>query len=235
MAGPNPKKHANEPKVVDWAGMKPHWQAGILSIAELARRFNCSRPAITKHWEKAGVERNLTAQIQAEAQSLVHKAEASGGQIVASSSTQPEPGSDKETVAVNARMQAEVMLRHRKDILRAQQIAGALITELASQTFDAKLYERLHELLLAAGKAGRVDKKALAPLMALYERTTTTTNRSENLRRLSETMRVLTELERKVLGIADDTPIDPTERVQEAVESGIEKLREKFKARGVKV
>lgn len=238
MAVTPPKKPAAGRKTVDWAAMKPHWQAGILSVAELARRYGCSRTAIDKHWAKEGIERNLTSQIQAEAAALVQRAEVTGGAVVAPAPAPAEPGhepTDRETVAFNARMQAEVILRHRKDIQRAQELTGELLTELRSQTFDRTLYERLDELLRAAGKAGKVNAKALGELQAIYARTTTTTARSENVRRLAETMKVLIELERKVLAIADDTPPDPTARVQEAIDSGFDKLRERFKARGVKV
>lgn len=238
MAATPAKKHKANGKTVDWTGMKPLWQAGILSVAELSRRFDVSRTAIDKHWAKEGIERNLTAQIQAQAESLVHKAEASGGQMVAPQAPAPAAGTeptDRETVAFNARMQATVILRQRKDITRAQDIAGALITELASQTFDSTLYARLHELLAQAGKAGKVNAKALAPLMALYERTTTTQARAENLRKLAETMKVLTELERTVLAITYATPPDPSARIEEAVETGLDKLRERFKAKGIKV
>ena len=117
---------------VDWAGMKPHWQAGILSIAELSRRYNVSRPAITKHWEKEKVERNLTEQIRAEAQSLVHKAEAAGTPIAAAAPVaQGVEPTDRETVAFNARMQAGVILRHRRDILGAQELVSGLLLELS--------------------------------------------------------------------------------------------------------
>lgn len=59
--------------------------------------------------------------------------------------------------------------------------------------------------------------------------------RIENLRKLGATMTTLMNLERSVFGITDSTPIDPTKRVEEAVASGLDELRRRFKERGVKV
>lgn len=59
--------------------------------------------------------------------------------------------------------------------------------------------------------------------------------RIDSLRKLGDTMGRLVTLERSVLGITDSTPIDPTRRVEEAIESGMDKLRERFKAKGVQV
>lgn len=235
MASPK-SKTAKPAKVIDWEGMQPHWQAGILSVAELSRRYGVSRPGIEKHWEKLGIERNLTSQIQDQAAALVQRAEASGTPPVA-----PEPAAgdrhqtSTETIEFNAVMQATVILRQRKDVKRAQDIAGELLTELESQTFDRTLYQRLDEVLRAAGKAGKVNAKALAELQGLYARVVSHSGRIENFRKLTETMKVLTELERKVLAIADDTPVDPAKRVEQAIENGMDELRRRFAAKGVKV
>lgn len=237
MAGPKTPPTKKPDTGIDWAGMKPHWQAGILSVAELSRRYGCARSAITKHWEKEGVSRNLKAQIQGEAEALVQRAEASGSSSVTppAAPVDPDHPTDSETVGINARVQATAILNQRGAVRRAKRITDELFTELESQTFDRTLYQRMDELLRKAGKSGRVDAKALAELQALYARTTTFSSRVESNRKLSETLRTLVELERTVLGIADDTPVDPTERVKEAVADGLEQLKARFKARGVKI
>lgn len=234
MAVTPEKKPPGRPVSVDWEAMEPHWRAGILSVTELAKRFKCSRQAITKHWAKAGVERDLTSQIQGQAAAIVQRAEASGGQIVPQLPAVRAPDAiptATETVAFNAVMQAGVILRQRRDINRAQALCGELLTELESQTFDRTLYQRLDELLRQAARSGKVEAKALVEMQALYARVTTHSSRVENTRKLAETMKVLTELERRVLSIADDTPVDPARRVEEARDNGLEELRRRFKAK----
>jgi len=230
MAEDTPNIEAPERKGVDWDAVDPHWRAGIVSVGQLEREFGVSRAAIRKHFKKLGIERSLTATIRAEANAMVERAEVHGGQLVPPAKV-PPAGSDQETVGVNARIQAEVILRHRKDVQRAQRVAGALLTELESQTFDAPLYAKLDELVRRAGGSGKLAGKTLVELQAIYARTTSTGARTENMRKLADIFKVLSELERKVHGIDDSTPVDPEARVQEAVASGLAELKARFAQR----
>lgn len=220
---------------VDWEGMEPDWRAGIVSVTELERRFKVSRTAIRKHWKKLGIERDLTAKIQGEATAMVQRAEANGGQLVPARVRAPQPDTqptDAETVTTNAVMQATVILRQRHDIRRAQSLCGELLTELESQSFDRQLYQELDTLMRKAAGAGRVDKKAIAQLQAIYARATTTASRIDNTKKLSETMKLLVELERKVLGITDGEapPANPNQAV-DAVAGAFNALRQRFQDR----
>ena len=53
-------------------------------------------------------------------------------------------------------------------------------------------------------------------------------SRVDTAKKLAETFKVLFGLERQVLNIVDDTPVDPSARVAEAVENGMEGLRAAF-------
>lgn len=113
-------------------------------------------------------------------------------------------------VEASAVLMANTILRERRDVGRLLRVASTLLENLevgvvASKDAGAK------------SKAGDLGEQI------------------DNLRKLSNTMTGLVTLERSVLGITDATPIDPTRRVEEAIESGMDKLRERFKAKGVKV
>lgn len=232
MADKREKKPAGRARV-DWSLIDPHWKAGILSVAELSRRFGVSRPGITKHYEEAGVERNLTPQIRDRATELVNRATAAGLDEVAPAAapaSQDAP-TDAETVDVNARVQAAAILRHRRDVVAAQELTFELLHELRATTLDWPTFERLDQVMRKAGASGKVKEKDLPDLLATFRRVTSITSRIDNNKKLSETMKVLMELERKVLAIDDATPVDPGARVAEAVANGLDELRQRFNAR----
>lgn len=227
-----PKKAHNRATPVDWSLIDPHWKAGILSVAELSRRFKVSRPGITKHYEEAGVERNLTPQIRDRAAELVNRATAAGRDEVAAApapATEDAP-TDAETVDVNARVQASAILRHRKDVAQAQELTSELLNELRATTLDWPTFERLDQLVRKASASGKVREKDVPELLATFRRVTSITTRIDNNKKLAETMKVLVDLERKVLAIDDATPVDPGARVAEAVANGLDSLRDRFAA-----
>lgn len=232
MAAP-PKKPTNRDKPVDWKAIDPLWRAGIVSVAELSRRFHVSRAAIAKHYEELGVERDLAPAIRSKAGNLANRAAAAGQEQVAppAATAGAEP-TDAETVDHNARVQADAILRHRRDVLAAQELTSELLQELRATTLDLPTFERLDELVRKAAKGGKVKDKDLPDLLALYRRVTSISTRIENSRKLAETMKLLVELERKVLAIDDNTPVDPAKRIAEEISSGMDALQARFKARG---
>lgn len=236
MASPTPKKPTNRSAPVDWKAIDPLWRAGIVSVAELSRRFKVSRPGITSHYAELGIERDLLPAIRSKAGQLVHRAAASGEEQVAPPATPlSDNPSDAETVDVNARVQADAILRHRRDVLSAQELTSELLNELRTTTLDWPHFERLDELVRKVAKSGKVKDKDVADLMATYRRVTSITTRIDNNKKLAETIKVLVELERRVLVIDEATPIDPGKRIAEEVASGMEALKERFAAKGVKL
>jgi hypothetical protein len=104
-------------------------------------------------------------------------------------------------VDTTAVVMAATILRERRTVGRLMALAEGLLTELEKP---------------ARGKAARAVPFA---------------QRIENLRKLGDTVTRLTTLERTVLGITDATPIDASKRMEEAVASGLDELRARFKAR----
>jgi hypothetical protein len=215
-------------KQTDWDSMKPHWQAGILSISQLSRVFGVSRTAITKHWAKAGVTRSLKPQIQAEAESLVQKAEATGRQLATVAASMPR-NIEHEVIGANARLQAEAILQHRATVGRTRALCARLLGELEAQ-FPEQAAPSAARQQPRFEAADRQEEALNSMCQAAL-----TSARLDNLRRFAEVMRVCIDLERRVLGIADDTLADPGagERAGQVVDSAFDQLRARFRARGL--
>jgi len=126
-------------RVVDWEAMEPDWRAGIKSKKELSNEYGVSRPAIDKHWAKAGVERDLTARIQANADALVAR------DAVAHPVACATKVVEKEVVEANGMLVANVRIGHRKTIARGHALCQALLQELEDQTFDVVILSQLGE------------------------------------------------------------------------------------------
>jgi hypothetical protein len=185
-------------KSVDWDGMEPLWRAGILSVSKLATDFGVSRAAIHKHWDKLGVSRDLSGKIRAEADAIVAREEVKAKRLQ-EQVTKRDPVTDAETVSTNAAVQAAAILAERKDVGRFRELANSLFKELED-----------------AAKPQEGQKPA------------TLASRIDNAKKLAETFKILFGLERQVLNIVDDTPVDPSARIAEAVENGIDGLRAAF-------
>lgn len=115
-------------------------------------------------------------------------------------------------VEMQAVLMANTILRERRDVGRLLTIADKLATQL--------------EQAVAEAPAPKTAKQAKSDALGEH---------IENLRKLGTTMSSLITLERTVLAITDATPIDPTKRVEEAIASGMDELRKRFQAKGVKV
>jgi DNA-binding helix-hairpin-helix protein with protein kinase domain len=108
----------------------------------------------------------------------------------------------EEAVEVQAVLMANTILRQRRDVTRMLTVGHGLLTELET--------------------ANKVkDAKKRLPLA----------ERADVWRKLSDTMGRAVGLERTVLGITPDTPIDPGKRVAEAIDNGMQGLREAFDKR----
>lgn len=123
--------------------------------------------------------------------------------------TQVQQGTE-QAVEASAVVMANTIIRERRDVDRLIRVGTTLLTNLEAAIQPAK---------------GRPKAKAANSLG----------EHIDNLRKLGTTMERLLTLERSVLGITDATPIDPSKRVEEAVASGFDELRRRFKEKGVKV
>jgi hypothetical protein len=178
-------------RVIHWDAMEPEWMAGIVSKKELGRRYGVSRPAIEKHWAKAGVKRDLIAKIQAKADALVAQ------QAVAlSAARRAAPARrimEREIVDANGTLQASIRTGHRTLIARSLVMCQSLLQELESQCLDTVRFTQLGELMRKPEESG--DK-----LNELYKKIISTPGRFDTAKKLVETVKSVVAMKREAYG-----------------------------------
>lgn len=174
---------------IDWEKMEPDWRAGIISKKQLSKQYGVSRAAIDKHWGNLGIERDLTAKIRAEAKCKVTRATVTPGVTPLTRVT------EQEVIAVNAQVQADVILGERTLIVRYRELVKVMLKELEETTGNHDEFEKLGELMDKADEQG-VDK-----LNEIYHRVIAMPQRVDSLKKLIEVLKILIGMERQVFNI----------------------------------
>jgi len=180
---------------IDYDRIEPDWRAGIKSVYQLAEEYerhtgvSVTHGAINKHFKARGIPRDLTARIKAKAEAKVSAAMVSG------------KVSADTIIEANAENIAAIDLSHRADVKRARDMVTALMDELQCQIVDKELYENIGEMMRSEDKYGN-DK-----LNDLYNKIISFNGRTDNIKKLSETLRFLVELERKIVKLDDPTAV----------------------------
>jgi hypothetical protein len=204
---------------IDYDRIEPEWRAGIKSPTQLAAEYteatgtSVSRAAILKHFEKRGIARDLKAKIQAKAESLV------AASMVADKVTPETKSREDSIVSLNANAVAAVRLAHREDITRGRKLAMALLAELEHQTDHQGLYDELADLVQPPADDGDsfAAKERARKLREAYQRALSLAGRTDTLKKLAETLRILIDKEREAFGVGDGK--DGGESGQGAVEA----------------
>lgn len=181
---------------VDWDAIEPQWRAGIKTKLQMSEEFGVSRAAMDKHFAKLGIDRDLTEKIRAKAEALVTQAQ------VTREVTAESVATERDIVDANATMQADAVLGQRKDISRSRGVVKKLFAELETQLDCAEDFAKLGDLMASPDDNG-TDK-----LNELYRKVMSLPSRVDSAKKLADALRVLIELERKVLRIKDDSSLE---------------------------
>lgn len=200
------------PRKIDYERIEPGWRAGLKSPAQLAAEYteetgvSVSHVAISKHFKKQDVPRDLSAKIRAKADAIVAASMVSG---------KVEPETKKranQIVDDGAAVVATIRLSHRTDIQRSKRIANKLLEQLELLSLPDALpagatpeQVQLHRALIAE------TLKAHAAV----------------LKQLVDTQRVVVGLEREAFGIAqmvENTPDGSPELTPERVAEGARRM-----------
>ena len=187
---------------IDWDAIEKDWRVGIKTKLEMSQEYSVSRAAMDKHFAKLGIERDLTAQIQAKADALVTR------DAVTREVTSVTKLADKELIEANAELQARIRREQRGDISRSRKLCMSLLSELEETTGNIELFKQLGELMYEPDEKG-VDKRA-----ELYQKVLSLSGRTSNMKSLADSLKTLVTLEREAFGIkvADD-PEDLGKRI----------------------
>lgn len=179
-------------KKVDWDAMEEDWRVGAKPVLQLSKEYGVSRAAIIKHWEKAGIDRDLSGKIKAKTEALVTQA------LVTHEVTQQRKVTERQIVETNALMIAEKVISQREDVKRARSIVQKLFAEVEAECDHKEDFANIGELLADPDANGR-DR-----LNDLYRAAISLPERVKSAKALSEALKTLIELERKILRIKDE-------------------------------
>ena len=177
---------AGKPKDgVNWIAIEAEYRAGIKTPAEIGATHGVTRQAVNKRAKLNGWERNLHERIQMAVAEKVARTAAAEGQDV---------------IEANANALATVELTQRQDIRNLREMVALLAEECRAQVKNPADFEKLGELMQKDDGEGTVDK-----LNELYRKVVSMPGRIQSVKQLAETLKILIELERKVLRMDQDT------------------------------
>lgn len=192
MVEPKAKRPA-----VDWEAVEREYRAGIRSLRDIGEQFGVSNPAIVKRAKRDGWERDLSAKIHAKAESLVSK------QLVSTLVSTQTNVSERQIVEANANLLADTVLNQRTDIKRAMNIVVGLWNQIEAEGDYTEEFRRVGELMRNENDFGE-DK-----LNDMYFAAIGMPQRVKSVKLLADALKVLIELQRKVLRI--DEKSEPTD------------------------
>lgn len=176
----------------DWVRIEVDYRAGIKTLRQIAAEHGITEGAIRKRAKKEGWERDLAPKIQARADALVRK------EAVREEVREKGRVLESETVEANARAIADVRLAQRHDIHRGRKLVMSLLDELEHQTDHRDLYEELGILLRSP------DDKGMDKLNDIYMKAMSLSGRTDTMKKMTDSLKVLIGLEREAFGLATD-------------------------------
>ena len=193
----------------DWERIEVDYRAGIKTLREIAEEHGITHGAINKRAKRDGWVRDLTAKIKAKAEELVSKS------LVSNEVSKERRILESDIVNTNALNNATIQINERKDVSKTRSIAMSLLAELESQVANKELYERLGELLESP------DDKGVDKLNEIYHKVISFGGRTDSMKKLSDTLKTLIDLERRVYKIDDSADEEnKSQKVCESLVSG---------------
>jgi len=119
-----------ERKQVDWESVERDYSAGLLSLREIAAKYNTTHTTIKTKADKENWSRNLGAKIAAAADKKLSKL-----QLSTELSTE-KAASEKEVVEANAQAIVNIKLGHRTSIKKVNSLVESLLDEIETLNKD---------------------------------------------------------------------------------------------------
>lgn len=183
-------------KDIDRVKLEIDYRAGVKSLRVLAKEYGISASRITQIADEEGWERDLTAKIKAKVSAKLNSSILNGKLNAAKKVT------ENEVVEANAEMQKGIILGHRTDISRHRSLSVTLLEELEVMTGDRELFTKLRELMDTPDSEG--NSQVGDKLMDAFQKAVSHPGRVDSMKKLTDSLRVLIDLERKAFGIDGD-------------------------------
>lgn len=176
---------------VDWEAVEREYRAGVRSLKDIGAEFNVSDAGIIKRAKKEGWSRSLGAKIKAKAEALVSEREVSA-KVSAQTAI-----SERQIVETNATLLADKVINQRQDIQRARSIVQKLWDAVDTELNHPEEFAKIGDMLRSPDEFG-ADK-----MNDLYFAALGLPQQVKNVKLLADALKVLIELERKVLRVDD--------------------------------
>ena len=184
---------------VDWDAVEPHFRANLRSLRNIGKEFGCTEGAIRKKAIEREWVRDLSAKIKAKAEALVRKKE------VRTEVRKRRAECEKQQIEASAQVIADAVLNQRADVKRSRATVQKLWALVDAEIDNPDALAKLGELMAAPDKNG-------ADLMRdMYAAAIGLPQQIKNAKLLADAIKIMIELERKVLRI-DDPPFEDDAR-----------------------
>ena len=181
-------------KPVDWVTVELEYRAGMLTLRAIGDRHGVSNVAIIKRAKQYGWTRDLRQKIEQERENKLNEA-----MVVARSREEKliQFPIERQTVEVNAQMQADLIISHRRDISSLRGTVARMVDELGDMG-ESRFRDFINKLEDATGDERiKALTGALNSALALPGRSTIARN-------LVTCLSTLIDKEREAFGINHD-------------------------------
>ncbi len=186
-----------ERKQVDWESVERDYSAGLLSLREIAAKYDTKESSIRYKANQNDWSRDLSKKIEQKTNEKLRKIE------LRTELRSEKAISEKEIIEASAQAIVNVKLEHRGDIRKSKRIVNSLFDELELTTDNRELFEQLGELLRQESESGQ-DK-----LNDIYKKCISMSQRIDGVKKLTDALKTMIGLEREAYDIqSTPTPID---------------------------
>lgn len=181
---------------VDWEAVEREYRAGLRSLRDIATEYGCTEGAIRKKAKAQEWERDISIKVAAKAEALVRKQE------VRKEVRTEAAISEREQINASAQMMADKVIGQREDIKRARSMVQRLWELVDAELGHPDELKQLGAMLAAPDEFGN-DK-----LNDMYFAAIGLPQQIKNAKLLADALKVLIELERKVLRLDEQKPAE---------------------------
>lgn len=176
----------SEKTEIDWLAVEADYRPGILSNRDIARKHGCTEGGVRRKAKKEGWVKDLSAKIESKADDIVRREAVR---------TAYADATEADIIDANANKSAGIQIAQCKEVRGIKGIALRLFEELQDQTESVDEYVKLSEIL-ASNNSEAMQRR--------FNKVADFSGRVDNMKKLTETVKTIIDLERKVNKIDTD-------------------------------